>query len=86
MSDCSLILNYLSDGQWHNVIQIMEALKPGARNWAVRSRISNLKEKGHVIEKRIGENGCADYRLVDPRPVLAPIEIKFEGNQAVMFG
>ena len=64
MTDCELILNYLSDGQWHNGITMSKDLKPNCINWAYRSRISNLRQKGFVIERRLGENGCAEYHLV----------------------
>lgn len=67
---CGLIFNYLLDEQWHNIINIMRDLKPGCVNWAVRSRISDLKKKflrynlPYEIENRIGENGQAEYKLV----------------------
>ena len=82
MTDCALILSYLKSrpGQWVNVIQIMADLKPNARNWAVRSRISDINRRrvskeflraltGYYIKGRIGANGCEDYRLIKVEPV-----------------
>ena len=75
MTDCALILDYLADGQWHNIIQMTKDLKPGCTNWAGRSRISDLiLKKKFNIESRIGFNGCSDYRLIlktEPQPVYA---------------
>lgn len=72
MFDCDLIFNYLLNHPgWHNVVDIMRELKPSAVNWAVRSRIAELNErfkknmKPYRIESRLGENGCADYRIVE---------------------
>jgi len=64
-TDCELILDYLKfKKDWCNVIDIMSDLKPTSRNWAVRSRISDLIKKGYNIESRISEiNRCAEYRL-----------------------
>ena len=39
-------------------------LKPHSINWAVRSRISDLRKKGFNIQSRIGVDGCAEYKLV----------------------
>ena len=64
MTDCELILSYLKDGKWHNGISMSLALKPNSVSWAYRSRISELRKKGYKIESRIGENGCAEYRLI----------------------
>lgn len=64
MTDCELVLNYLRDGQWHNIIDMHIALKPNARNWACRSRVSDLRSMGHIIDRRIGKNGQAEYRLI----------------------
>lgn len=76
MSDCSLILGYLQDHEWHNGITMSKDLKPNCINWAYRSRISNLKEKGHIIDHRIGENGCAEYKLISsPAPQNKPQEV-----------
>ena len=70
ISDCNLILTYLSDCQWHNAIEIAKALKPGCINWALRSRISNLKQKHWDIESRLGYNRMAEYRLKDKQGEL----------------
>jgi hypothetical protein len=64
MTDCEIVLNILMDGKWWNVIDIMTAGKPGSKNWAVRSRIADLRRKGYKIEGLRGANGCQDYRLV----------------------
>lgn len=64
MTDSEIILNILSGGNWVNVIKIMEIGKPGCINWAVRSRISDLRKKGYNIISEIAENGCAKYKLI----------------------
>ena len=70
LTDCELIMLILTDGKWHNVIDIMRQGKPGAVNWAVRSRISDLNRKfsrdraGFFIESRIDVNRQAKYRLI----------------------
>jgi len=63
MTNCEMILKVLKDGQWHHVLNIIQAVKPGAVNFACRSRISDLKKKGHSIERRIAADGQAEYRL-----------------------
>lgn len=69
-TDCGLIFSYLLNKGWVNIIDIMRDLKPGCINWAVRSRIPDLKNKflrynmPYRIENRIGENGQAEYKLV----------------------
>ena len=42
----------------------MQRGKPGAINWAVRSRISDLKRKGHNIRSWIDNNRQAVYQLL----------------------
>ncbi len=69
LSDCNLILNYLKDGEWHNAAVIMSDLKPGCYAWALRSRISNLRQRGYIIESRIGYNKLAEYRIIYTPPV-----------------
>jgi len=64
MTDCEIILKILSDGEWHNIIEICYRGKPQAINWAVRSRISNLKQKGYNIISKIGKNRQGEYRLI----------------------
>jgi len=64
MTDGQIIIEILSDNRWHHVLDIMQRGKPGAINWAVRSRISDLKKKGCQIESRLDENGMAEYRLI----------------------
>lgn len=71
MTDCDLVFQYLLGRPgWHNAVDMMLELKPGAVNWALRSRISDLNRRGMPshptgfrIESRLGENGCAEYRL-----------------------
>ena len=63
MTDCEIILAILKDHEWHNIVDIMRDAKPGAVNWAVRSRVSDLGKKGYKIDHRIGKNHCAEYRL-----------------------
>ena len=64
MTDCEIILQILRDGRPHNVIEIMQKAKPGAINFACRSRVSDLKKKGHNIISWIGENRQAVYQLL----------------------
>ena len=64
MTDCKIILDLLSDGKWWNVIDLMHTAKPGAINFACRSRIADLRKKGFHIISEIAENGCAKYRWV----------------------
>ena len=64
MTDCEIILQILKDYQWHNIIEIMKQGKPFSVNWAVRSRVSDLKKRGCIIESRIGKNGQAEYKLL----------------------
>jgi len=70
MKDWQIILNILSDLKWHNVIEIMQRGKPGAINWAVRSRIPDLKKKGYKIDSERDDNGCQKYRLIPEQGVL----------------
>jgi len=71
MTDCALVFDYLASRPgWHCVVDMMRFLKPDAVNWALRSRVSDLNRKfakeglPYKIESRLGESGCADYRLV----------------------
>jgi len=77
LTDCEVILQILSDGRPHNVIEIMQRGKPGAINWAVRSRVSDLKRKGHDIRSWTGKNKQAVYQLL-PEPKYD------ENNQGVL--
>lgn len=61
--DEELVLSILWDRQFHHVLEIMDRGKPGARNWAVRSRVAGLRERGYDIETRIAANHMAEYRL-----------------------
>ena len=77
-SDNYRIACILNDGLWHNVIDIMATRDGGAftmRNWAVRSRISNIKARiepyGWTNESEIDLNGCAKYRIINKQTVLA---------------
>ena len=71
MTDSELILAYLQRFPgWPNSADMSRAIKPGAVNWALRSRIScDLNKRilpplGLHIEHRIGANRMAEYRLV----------------------
>ena len=75
MTDSELILRYLQRFPgWQNSVDMSRTLKPGAVNWALRSRISCdlnnriLPPLGLKIESRLGENGMADYKLVKIEP------------------
>ena len=80
MTDCEIILQILSDGKPHNVIEIMQRGKPGCINWAVRSRISDLKKKGHNIRSWIDRNGQAVYQL------LPAVKYDSEGQGILIYG
>lgn len=68
---CDLVLRILGDGAWHNVIDMMSVLDgPGhtCRNWAIRSRISDINKKIRLVEytvlSRIATNRQGEYRMV----------------------
>ena len=63
MTDSQIILSILEDYKFHHILEIIQRGKPGAANWAVRSRISDLRKKGYDIEMRIASDGQAEYRL-----------------------
>jgi hypothetical protein len=66
MTDCEIVLDILSDRQWHHVKEIMVRGKgPNCMNWAVRSRIAEINQRdGYFIESRISkDDGMAEYRL-----------------------
>ena len=71
-TDCYFILNILKDYKWHNVIDIMQSKSDNRVNWAVRSRISDLKKKGFNIISLIDKNRQAKYKLI---PNLAQLEL-----------
>jgi len=67
---CYIIYDILLDGLWHNVIDMMmvkDSMWLVTRNWAIRSRISDLNRKlkplGYLIESRLGINRQGEYRL-----------------------
>jgi len=50
MNDCDLILQVLADHVPHDVEEFYIKCKPpGTHNWALRSRISNLRDRGNQI-------------------------------------
>ena len=60
MTDAELVLNILSDYKPHGALEIMQRAKPGCINWALRSRIADLRNKGYNIPKnKIGSDGQA---------------------------
>ena len=72
-TDNHLVMSMLSDGNWHNGIEFQKAKdRPETgficRNFAHRSRVSNIKNKiqgfGFTIESKIDTNGCATYRVI----------------------
>jgi hypothetical protein len=79
-TDNYLALSALVDGSWHNVVDLMR-LKDNphtgfvCRNWAVRSRISDINKRirplGFIIESEIDLNGCAKYRIINKQMALA---------------
>lgn len=48
-TDCWLVLQVLKDLKSHHIQDICASCKPGAVNWACRSRISNLRDMGYNI-------------------------------------
>ena len=62
---CHFLWNTLSDGQWHNVLDIMASYGLTIRNMAIRSRIADVnRDHGHIIKARISKiNGQGEYRL-----------------------
>jgi hypothetical protein len=81
MTDCEIILEILADNKFHHVLEIMERGKPGAKNWAVRSRIANLKKKGFDIESIKNPDRMASYRLKQK----AEIEYKLDQKGQTYF-
>jgi hypothetical protein len=76
MTDSQLIMDILMDGQPHHVLEIIQRCKPGAVNWAVRSRISDirrflLRETNITITTRIDPHDHqAIYQIIpNTKPV-----------------
>lgn len=79
-TDNYLVMTVLVDGAWHNVIEIMR-LKDNpqtgfvCRNWAIRSRISDIKKViicyGFTIDSLLDDNGCSKYRITENQMSLA---------------
>ena len=67
-TDAEIIFEILMDMKPHNVIEIMHRGKPYAINWAVRSRIAEMRKKlrpeGYDIKKKIDTNRQATYKLI----------------------
>lgn len=64
MSQCAAILEVLGDGEWHSVADIHRRAGYSRLN----SRVSELRDRGHMIEHEVGP-GCSNverhrYRLV----------------------
>jgi hypothetical protein len=78
-TDNYFVCAILCDGYFHNSMDIMSLKdKPGfiCRNFAVRSRISNIKEvielHGWTIESvKMERSNCHKYRIVERQAVLA---------------
>lgn len=73
-TDNYLVASILSDGNWHNAVDIMRLKdRPETgfvcRNFAVRSRVSDIKkiiqQYDFTIDSEIDFNGCAKYRIVE---------------------
>jgi hypothetical protein len=60
--DWKRLLGRLEDGDWHTSAELYRM------NMIVHSRMSDLRRKGHVIEKQITGTGSQHvrYRLVRP--------------------
>lgn len=59
MTQAEMILELLSDKEWHSNIEIHEQCKV----WRVSARIFDLKERGCDIETKNGEGATYFYRL-----------------------
>lgn len=59
LSQKQRILNLLKDGRWHNVTELH------AIAWRYGGRLFDLRQEGHLFEKRIGKNGLEEWRLTD---------------------
>ena len=73
-TDCYLILNVLRDFKEHHVLEIFLRCKPDAKNWAARSRISDLRDKGYDIRSRTAPDGQAIYKLIKDSRMLRNLE------------
>ena len=90
MTDNELLFDFLYShfDEWWNVIDISRILKHNCVNWAIRSRRSDLnkrfivKKEPYYIERRLGENGCAEYKLVGEKSKdLLPVGLVLNGDQ-----
>jgi len=81
MTDIQAVANVLMDKAEHHVQEIINRCKPGSNNWAVRSRVSNLKKileiQGWTIKSRKDpKDKQAIYQIVlSPKPVQQEIKI-----------
>lgn len=62
------LLSLLSDGQWHDTVEILEKVYKGGRSGIARvgARIHDLKKDGHNIEGRDKTATVYEYRLIHP--------------------
>lgn len=68
-SDCYKILEVLSLGHQMHIQELYDRCAPGARNWACRSRVSNLRKMGYDIinlrDRRQNTGNIAILREID---------------------
>ena len=85
-TDCDLLLAYLQNNtDWNNAISISHDVKPGCVQWRLGARIYDLKQKGHIIQSRIGSNGMAEYKLVLNEEKEAMPKYQYEDNGQSVF-
>lgn len=68
-SDCYKILEVLSSDNQVHIQELFDKCAPGARNWACRSRVSNLRKMGYNIinlrDRRQNTGNIAISREID---------------------
>lgn len=79
-SDCYKILEVLNSGNQVHIQELFDKCAPGARNWACRSRVSNLRKMGYnIINLRDRRQNTGDIAI------SREIDVKYGStdNQAV---
>lgn len=76
MTQKEKIIDLLSDGEWHNATELHDIC------WRFGARIFDLKHDGYEFEKRKGQNGLEDWRLlITPEMRLPELTPKEEPRQ-----
>ncbi len=58
MTQKEKILSLLDDGEYHNATELHGVC------WRYVARIFDLKKEGYIFEKKRGQNGLEDWRLL----------------------